>query len=252
MQVDVWLTGHALHEEVLRERTAVVIDVLRASSTIVTALERGARAVIPVADMAQAGKIAFNLAPDTYLLGGEREGLKIEGYHLGNSPLEYVPEKVKNRIIILNTSNGTGLIERAKEAAEVIVAGFLNAQAVVEYVRRTGRDVALLCAGNNDRVALEDSLCAGLLTARLWGNEEPLFSSDGARIAYTLYARYRDHLADVVSSSEHARHLKRLGFEADIAYCTHLDVSSIVPVYEENRLIARTPSVQPFEVVHGK
>ncbi len=249
MQVEVCLAGKYVHEELLRERIAVVIDVLRASSTIITALEHGARAVIPVADMAQAGKIASNLEPDTFLLGGEREGLKIEGYHLGNSPLEYTPEKIKDRVIILNTSNGTARIEQAKEAAEVIVAGFLNAAAVVDYLRHADRDVILLCAGNHGRVALEDTLCAGLLAARLWENVEPPVPTDGARIAYTLYTRYRNNLAEAVAAGEHARHLKRLGFEADISYCTHIDVSTIVPVYRESRLIAQSLFAQPSEVV---
>jgi len=104
MDAEVFLTYSNVGEEDVRGRTVVVIDVLRACSTIVTALDRGARAVMPVMDMAQAGKIAGNLDPDVYRLGGERNGEKIEGYHLGNSPHEYTQEQVEGRDVVLNIS----------------------------------------------------------------------------------------------------------------------------------------------------
>src|SRR5690554_8168138 len=103
MKVEVFLSSWNLDEEDVRGRTVIVIDVLRACSTIVTALNNGARSVVPVLDMAEAGKIASNLDQQSYLLGGERDGQKIEGYHFGNSPLEYTPSAVRDRTVILNT-----------------------------------------------------------------------------------------------------------------------------------------------------
>lgn len=246
MNVEVFLTGHQINEEDVEERTVVVIDVLRASSTIITALANGARAVIPVADMDQAGKIAMNLDPSTYLLGGERDGDRIDGYHLGNSPLEYTPDVVEGKTIILNTTNGTRAIWNARNAQHLVIGGFLNASRVVQFVRETGLDVTIICAGRNNRVALDDTLCAGLILHRLLEGQEPDCVSDAAHIALTQYLHDRDRLADTLRHSNHARWLIEKGYEPDVAYCFQLDVLPILPYYRENRLVLYKHS-QSFE-----
>ncbi|AEN73675.1 2-phosphosulfolactate phosphatase [Rhodothermus marinus SG0.5JP17-172] len=237
MNVEVFLTGSHVTEEDVEGRTVVVIDVLRASSTIITALANGARAVIPVADMDQAGKIAMNLDPSTYLLGGERDGDRIDGYHLGNSPLEYTPDVVEGKTIILNTTNGTRAIWNARNAEHLIVGSFLNADRVVQFVREVGLDVTIICAGRNNRVALDDALCAGLILHRLWEGREPEYVSDAAHIALTQYLHDRDRLADALRHSNHARWLIEKGYGADVEYCLQLDALPVLPYYRENRLV---------------
>lgn len=237
MNVEVFLTSHNVTEEDVKDRTVVVIDVLRAASTISTALHHGARAVIPVPDMAEAGKIASNLDQSSYLLGGERNADKIEGYHLGNSPLEYEREVVASRTVILNTTNGTRAIAQAREATHLLVGSFLNAGEVVSYVREAGLDVTLVCAGRRNRVSLEDTLCAGLLLHRLWEDGEPGLVSDTAHIAYTQYQNDQHDIDAAVRRCNHAQWLIEKGYEADVAYCLQIDTLPVLPYYTENQLV---------------
>lgn len=238
MDIEVFLTSSNVEEDDVRGRTVVVIDVLRACSSIVTALSNGARAVMPVLDMAQAGRIAANLDPDVYRLGGERGGEKIEGYHLGNSPLEYTEGEVEGRDVILNTTNGTKALTRARAAKHLLAGSFLNAGRVVQFIEHhADRDVAIICAGRQNRLSLEDTLCAGLLIDRLWADDEPKFVSDAAHAALALYRSDRDHLQDTIVRCNHAQNLIDLGYEKDIAYCLQVDAIPVLPYYRDNRLV---------------
>ena len=237
MNVEVFLNSSSFTEKDVKDRTVVVIDVLRACSTIVTALHHGARAVVPVPDMAEAGKIASNLDQRSYLLGGERGGEKIEGYHLGNSPLEYTEQKVKDRTVILNTTNGTVAIDQAREAEHLLIGCFLNARRLVQFAKQANLDLTIICAGQNKRVALEDTLCAGLLLYELWEDEEPDFVSDTARIAYTQYANDKDNVAAAVRRCNHAQDLINRGYEGDVDYCLQLNSLPVLPYYQESRLV---------------
>lgn len=236
MDAEVFLTYSNVSEDDVRNRTVVVIDVLRACSTIVTALDRGARAVMPVADMAEAGKIASNLDPDVYRLGGERNGKKIDGYDLGNSPLEYTGEAVENRDVILNTSNGTQALARATSAKHLVGACFLNAERVVDFVRSVDDEVTIVCAGRQNRLALEDTLCAGLLLDRLWDRERPEVVTDSAHTAFTLYETDRNDLRSALDGANHAERLVEQGFGDDLDYCFRVDTLPVLPYYAENRL----------------
>ena len=247
MNIEVFLTNSVVNEEDIKDRTVVVIDVLRACSTIATALNNGARAVVPVVDMAQAGKIASNLDQQSYLLGGERSGEKIEGYHLGNSPLEYTKGTVNGRTIIFNTTNGTVAIAQARSAANLLIGSFLNAGRVVEFIREAGDDVTFVCAGWRNRVALEDTLCAGLMLYRLWKGAEPNAVSDGAHIAFTQYLHDREDLVSAIQECNHAQRLTGKGHGEDVEYCLQLDALPVLPYYKDSRLILyedeRVPSL---------
>lgn len=237
MDAEVFLTYSNISEGDVQNRTVVVIDVLRACSTIVTALDRGARAVMPVHDMAQAGKLASNLDPDVYRLGGERDGEKIEGYHLGNSPLEYTEDVVEGRDVILNTTNGTRALERVKEANTLVAACFLNAERVVDFIQRTAEAVTIVCAGRQNRLALEDTLCAGLLLDRLWDGHEPYPVTDSAHTAYTLYHTDREDLESALRGANHAEQLIEQNSDKDLDYCFQIDALPVLPYYTENRLL---------------
>jgi len=236
MDAEVFLTYSNVSEEDVRNRTVVVIDVLRACSTIVTALDHGARAVMPVSDMAEAGKIASNLDPDVYRLGGERDGEKIDGYDLGNSPHEYTADVVENRDVVLNTSNGTQALSRATSAKHLVASCFLNAGRVVDFVRAVDDEVTIVCAGRQNRLALEDTLCAGLLLERLWNQEEPDVVTDSAHTAFTLYETDRDGLRAALDGANHAERLVQQGFADDLDYCFRVDALPVLPYYTENRL----------------
>jgi len=238
MDVEVYLTGANVRQEDVAERTVVVIDVLRACSTIVTALSNGARCVIPVADMAQAGKIASNLEKSSFVLGGERGGERIEGYQLGNSPLDYDAATVEGKTVILNTTNGTGALVRAEAAEKVVAGSFLNVGAIVEYLlSRPGSDIAIVCAGWKNRVSLEDTLCAGMILDRLWSDMPPARINDSALVSLTLFRQHEGTLDAAVRGSNHAQRLENLDMARDIDACLAIDSIPLIPVFNHNQLV---------------
>lgn len=242
MNVEVFLTASSATEDDLKGKSVIVVDVFRACSTIVTALNHGARAIIPVADMAEAGRIGAHMDTTTALLGGERGGMKIEGYALGNSPQEYVPEAVQGKTVVLNTSNGTRAVTQARGAAQIAIGCFLNVSKVIEFAWKAEHDVVILCAGTDGRVALEDILCAGLILNQLWADTGHPERSDAAHIALSLYAYDRDDLENALVRSNHAQRLIDLGFEEDVRYCARIDALPLLPVYRDSRLVLQNPA----------
>ena len=241
MDLHVALTPSALDPDALGGRAVLVIDVLRASTTIVTALANGARAVIPVADKGEAGRLAASLDRDVSLLGGERDGVRLPGFAAGNSPLEYTEAAVAGKTVVLTTTNGTAALVGARAAARLSVGAFVNADAAARWLRRAlddGLGATVVCAGWRGRVALEDALCAGLLVDRVAGGATGL--GDGAQIAHGLYRGARGDLARALLSADHAARLVRLGAGDDVAACARLDATDGVPVYRDNRLVAGT------------
>jgi 2-phosphosulfolactate phosphatase len=242
MPVDVYLTPRPLSDDALKGRTVVVVDVLRACSTITTALAHGARAVVPVADMAEASRIAGALDPEVSLLGGERGGKPIDGYGAGNSPLEYAPEAVTGRTVVLNTTNGTGAFVAARGAAQAVAGCFLNVSRVADFLREAvaaapEKETVILCAGQEGRVALEDVLCAGFLLDKLWGETVPERLTDGAHIALTQYRHDARRLARALFGCAHTQRLIALGYGDDVAYCARLDALPVLPRYRDSRLV---------------
>jgi len=241
MNVEVHLTANSATEDDLKGKSVIVVDVFRACSTIVTALNNGARAVIPVADMAEAGRIGAHMDTATSLLGGERGGTKIEGYALGNSPQEYTAEAVRGKTVVLNTSNGTRAITQARRAADIAIGCFLNVSKAIEFAWKAEHDVAVLCAGSDGRVALEDLLCAGLILNQLLAGSDSRELSDAAHIALSLYAYDKDSLTHALAQSNHAQRLLELGFEDDVEYCARIDALPLLPVYRDSRLVLDSP-----------
>jgi 2-phosphosulfolactate phosphatase len=244
VNVEVYFSALGIPEDALKGRVVVVVDVLRACSTIVTALSNGARAIVPVADMAEASRMADALDEETTVLGGERGGKKIEGYDSGNSPTEYPPEKVAGKTVVLNTSNGTGAFVKARNAERAVAGCFLNADRVVAFLREalagTPPDgparAVIVCSGWLGDVGLEDVLCAGLFLDRLWGGHPPPEVSDGAHIALSQYQRDRDRLPRALVGCNHTRRLIALGHGADVAYCAQIDAVPVLPVYRDSQL----------------
>ena len=187
-------------------------------------------------DQAQADERIAEMEPGSFLLCGERDAEKIEGYDLGNSPLEYATTVVGGKTVILNTTNGTAALARAGAAEHLITGCFLNAGAVADVIRDVGEDVALVCAGWRGRASLEDTLCAGLLLDRLWDGDAPRTASDSARIALTLYLATSDPLRQALDACRAAHMLRALGAEADLDYCLRTDVLPVVPYSRDGRL----------------
>lgn len=230
----------------LHGKVAVVIDVLRATTVMATALANGAQAIYPVATVEEAEKRKKN---QNCLLGGERGGKKLSGFDLGNSPLEYTKEVVGGKEIVMTTTNGTQAILLAAAADVVFLASFLNIYAVAAACRKLGRDVVAICAGTERRFSLEDAVCAGMLINELTGFQPdeaenramdhlPRSLSDGAIMACLLYRHWQGRIHEMLHYSFHGQRLVRLGFAEDLAVCAQVGVLDVLPVYKDGKIIA--------------
>lgn len=232
--VDVLLTPSDFLPAALAGRTAVVVDVLRASTTIVEALAAGAREVVPVVEVGEAR--ALRGAPGgagRSVVGGERGGLRCEGFDLGNSPAEYTPAAVEGRRVVLCTTNGTRAIAAAAAggAADVLVGAFTNLKAVVEAAAAGGRDVAVLCAGSEGRFSLEDAACAGGIVGGLVHRLGPdADRTDAAAAAETLFRAHRESLVGLLAATTHGRRLVDLGLGDDLPTAAAINRRPVVPV----------------------
>lgn len=235
-KLDVFFSLNSFNETELRDKTSVVIDVLRASTSIVTSLMNGANAVIPVSDMGEASKIAMNVDSEKYLLCGEKDGIKIDGYDLGNSPLEYTRKVVEGKKLIFNTTNGTKAIKKTFGSSNICVASFLNVSAIVDYLKTQNNDIVLVCAGWKGRLAFEDILLAGNIIHKLSDGNIPDKSRDGVRVAYSLFDAYGDDLLSAILKTNHAERLKLLSEPGDIEYCCQTDITDIVPTLNEGMI----------------
>ncbi|MDR3591342.1 MAG: 2-phosphosulfolactate phosphatase [Negativicutes bacterium] len=234
MRINVCFTPQDyLRQTFVGGHSAVVIDVLRATTSITAALANGCRQFIPVATVeeAQTQKKDF---PDA-LLGGERQARLIPGFDLGNSPFEYSRGVVEGKTIIMTTTNGTLALKTAEEAASVYTGSFVNAAALCDRLSAEGRDITLLCAGTLGRFSLEDALCAGLITERL---SEKAKLGDAAMAVQAMYRDFCGDLAARVARSSHAVYLLENGFAADVGYCLQTDVFDIVPEFRDNVITA--------------
>jgi 2-phosphosulfolactate phosphatase len=230
MRVDFHFTPHQADEIWLRNRDVVVIDVLRSSTTIATALRNGAKEIIPVATVERAVKMSGNLFGDAILRGGERNGRMIEGFNLGNSPAEYTEEKVKGKGIIFSTTNGTLAIERARFARALVICGFINISAVAMFLKEQKKDFVIVCSGRNGMFSLEDTVCAGMLLRKLRDDQEVNIDlSDGALAAVSLYKSLGKNIVKMLRGSEHGRYLMQIGLEDDLANCAGVDTVPVLP-----------------------
>ena len=207
---------------------AIVIDVLRASTTIVVALANGATRVIPLATV-EAARARKTQEPEL-LLCGERDAHPLPGFDLGNSPLEYTRDLVEGKGLVLTTTNGTRALEAAAQAKAhtIVVGAFANRQAVVDFCMDRTYPILLVCAGWQGRFSLEDALCAGALIAGLGSN---LQLSDAAAACLALYEHWGpDRLVSLVASSQHGRRLHGKGYGEDIVFAMEIDASPVVPI----------------------
>ncbi|MCC5908793.1 MAG: 2-phosphosulfolactate phosphatase [Balneolaceae bacterium] len=234
--LDVFNSIHSFQEDELRNKTVVVIDVLRASSTIITALMNGAKAIIPVADMGEASKIAQNVDSENYLLCGEKDGIKIDGYDLGNSPFEYSNELVGGKTLIFNTTNGTKAIKKSIGSANIYIAAFLNVSAIIDELKNQSQDIVLVCAGWKGRLAFEDLLLAGNITHALSDGKLPDDARDGTKVAFGLFDKYGEDILASIHQSNHASRLKKLIGDDDINYCCQVDTTEIIPRLKEGMI----------------
>jgi 2-phosphosulfolactate phosphatase len=237
MRIETLFTPSEITEAAVKDKVVVVIDVLRACTTIAFAMSRGCERIIPVASVEAAMNLAASLEKKKTLLGGEREGKRIDGFDLGNSPLEYTTDVVKGKAVVLATTNGTRAITMSQGAKEILVASFVNLASVADRAAGLGKEtLTVVCAGESGKFSLEDAVCAGMLIERL-DESKSIELNDGAHAARLLHKQNKDSVADLLRQCEHGRYLDGLGFGKDLDICSRVDSLSILPVAKEGRIV---------------
>jgi 2-phosphosulfolactate phosphatase len=225
-------------------RVVVVLDVLRASTTIAAALAHGARAIIPFASTEEAVTRAKALERREVILAGERNMAPIPGFDRGNSPREFGPEVVDGKTVLMTTTNGTLTLVGMSAARDVIVGSYVNFSVVLAYVRaalRGGTDVLLACAGHDRQFSLEDAACAGRYVRNTVKRLPDVEINDAARACLLVERRYRDDLAGLFAESSHGRALAAAGYGEDLTVCAGIDTFPVVPVYQDRQITKLGP-----------
>ena len=242
-KIDVALMPTAFEAGRYAAPIVVVIDVLRASTTIVTALANGAKSVIPAAGVEEARATFAKMPADSTLLCGERGGYRVSGFHLGNSPLDYTEDVVGGKTLVFASTNGSKMLVRAREVVTdfgaggtVLMAGFTNVSATLKRLRESGQDCILACSGREGDFSLEDTLCAGMIVEGLT-RTGPFEATDAAKTARILYQNHADDLEGAVRDSFHGRYLAKEGMQRDLPVCAETDRHGVVVVWGDGGLI---------------
>ncbi len=234
MHLDVLFLPIELDARPRPQRVAAVIDVIRATTTIVTAFRQGARSVCPVASVDEAHR-AREAVPHA-LLAGERGGRRLPGFDLGNSPREFTPEAVRGRDVVLTTSNGTKTLRAAQEGRSVAIGALLNRAAVGRWLLGRGEDAFIVCSGYEGIFSLEDAVCAGGVVDIVAAEGPGVALGDGARASQALWSRYAPDLPGLLRATGWGRHIVEIGLGADLDVCAQLDVTDVVPVMTGGRI----------------
>jgi len=234
MNIDIQLIPFSLNPEIISDRVVVVMDVLRATSVITHALSQGALEIFPVSTVEEAFQLLKTFPPGTTLLGGEKDTRRIEGFDLGNSPKEYIAERVKEKRIILRTTNGTKAFHLVSSGKEVMVGSFFNIGAVAQRCVEIDRDLLLFPSGDEGNFSLEDTVCGGMLIDLiLKRGKKDVMLIDASRAAHVLYKRFEANLVEAFHLSRHGNKLINLGLGDDLLYCSQIDITDIVPIFRK-------------------
>jgi 2-phosphosulfolactate phosphatase len=229
------LSPALLHLYDLSNSIVVIIDILRATSTIATALNNGAKTVIPVDSVAKCIEMGKQMECIT---AGERDGQIAEGLQYGNSSFEYPREFIQGKTLVLTTTNGTRLLHMAlaKNAKEIVTGAFVNLSAVCDHLVEKGLDVMLACAAWKDKVNIEDTLFAGAVVSRI--KEHFTLNCDASHIAENLYNLAKDDMYEFMKKNDasHYHRLTNFGLEKDIRYCLTPDEANVLPQYNDGKL----------------
>ena len=233
MTIEVFGAYHHLASKDMRNTQAVVIDTLRATSVMITALKNGCLQVVPAIEIEEAMRRKRTMSEQNVLLGGERDALKIPGFDLGNSPKEYKRETVEGKVLVLTTTNGTAALHRAGGAKRVLIGAMNNASAVAKRLAQDPGPTHIVCAGTRGKFSLDDIYTAGCILSRLRELVPALEIDDLGFASEMMYHRYRNNWRDLVSNAVHYNVLIKSGFAGDIDYCMQEDTADIVPEWTD-------------------
>lgn len=232
--IDVCLSPDLMHLYNVENRTVVVVDILRATSCMTTALAHGVKSITPVGTLED----CLALKSSICFTAGERDGKKIDLFDLGNSPFEYMQKYLIGKDIAFTTTNGTQAIIKSLGAKEIVIGSFLNLTAVVKHLEQSSNNILVVCAGWKGKVNLEDTLFAGGIVELL--QEHAQAECDAPLAAQHLYNVAKLDMLDFLKNASHVKRLAKLGIEKDIAFCLTLDQFGIVPVLKDNKLVLQS------------
>lgn len=220
---------------------AVVIDVLRATTTIATALNAGAEAVQTFSDLKTLMQVSDTWQPEKRLRAGERGGAKVEGCDLGNSPLDCTPDLMKGRRLFISTTNGTRALQRVEESPIVITAALINRQAAVNYLLDKQPDtVWIVGSGWEGGYSLEDTACAGAIANALQEQSGQMaIGNDEVIASIALYRQWQNDLLGMFHSCSHGQRLLRLHCQEDLKYCANIDSLDVLPIQKEPSILVK-------------
>jgi len=221
--IDVCLSPDLMHLYPVHDRTVVVVDILRATSCMVTAFAHEVESITPFANL----DMCREMKRQSYITSGERDGKMVDGFDKGNSPFEYMGDQVRGKRIAFTTTNGTQAIEKSKGAKEVIIGSFLNLSAVAKHLLFSDNNVLIVCAGWKGKVNLEDTLFAGAVVEKLKDYVEP--DCDAPLAAQHLYNLAKSDMVKFMSNSSHVKRLHRLNVIKDIEFCLTTDQYKVLP-----------------------
>lgn len=230
--IDVCLSPDLMHLYDVEGSTVIVVDILRASSCITTAIAHGVKSIKPFASLEECQR----MKEKGYIIAGERNGEKVGGFDLGNSPFEYMDKKLRNQKIAFTTTNGTQAIASANGAERIVIGAFLNLSALVEYMRSRPAKALIICSGWKGNVNLEDTIFAGAMVDQLQGTYKP--DGDSPLIALDLYHREKANLKEFLRNSSHVQRLEKLNIREDITFCLTPDQFNVVPVLKDGEIVA--------------
>jgi 2-phosphosulfolactate phosphatase len=238
VRIDVLFGVQQLTPADVQNRVVAVIDVLRASTTIAAALANGARAVIPLESSEDVATRSKQFERSAVLL------LRMEGFDLGNSPLEHTREVVEGKTVLLTTTNGTAALLAVQGARDVVVASYVNLTAVCAMLRaalRGGAEVTIVCAGQDRQFGLEDAACAGRYVHEITKRLQQAEVNDAALAASLIDRKYGDNLMRLFGTAAHGRALAAAGFEGDLAACAAVDSYPVIPIYQDRHITKLGP-----------
>jgi 2-phosphosulfolactate phosphatase len=241
VRLDVVFGAQQLAPQDVQGRVVAVVDVLRASTTIAVALAHGAKQVIPFDSPDDAVTRAKQMERGAFKLAGERRMLRMDGFDLGNSPLEHTEDAVSGKTVLLTTTNGTKALLGVQGARDVVVASYVNLTGVSTMLRsalRGGADITIVCAGHDRQFALEDAACAGRYVHHIAKRMAAVDLNDAASAASLIDRKYGDNLIRLFNTAAHGRALAAAGFEGDLAACAAVDSYPVIPIYQD-RLITK-------------
>lgn len=233
MHISVIASARDVHCEIIEEKNVVIIDVLRATSVIVTALANKAEYIIPMESIEKAQAYFRDNESKHLVLCGERDTKIIAGFHFGNSPLSYTKENINGKIIIQTTSNGTRTIKACDKGLRIYIASFLNVEAIVNQLLYDKTDTVIVCSGTNNQYSMDDALCAGMIISLL-EQKAKISMTDLSWGMKEIYEKYSSCLYSFLSKAcSHFKVLQQNGFKEDLNYCLQQNVYNIVPVYSQ-------------------